>query len=117
MNLLDVKVGFTETDAPNVHVGQAATITLDALPNQTFTGHVIELDTNSTLVSNVVTYYAKVAFDYAARGREAGHDGIGQRRAPEGRRRDHAADFGGVDDRHDRDGHREGEGRDARARR
>ena len=63
MNLLDVKVGFTETDAPNVHVGQAATITLDALPNQTFTGHVIELDTNSTLVSNVVTYYAKVAFD------------------------------------------------------
>jgi len=63
VNVLDVKVGFTETDAPNVHVGQAATITLDALPNQTFTGHVIELDTNSTLVSNVVTYYAKVAFD------------------------------------------------------
>ena len=63
VNLLDVSVGFTETDAPNVHVGQAATITLDALPNQTFTGHVIDLDTNSTLVSNVVTYYAKVAFD------------------------------------------------------
>ena len=63
VNLLDVKVGFTETDAPNVHVGQAATITLNALPTQTFTGHVIELDTNSTLVSNVVTYYAKVAFD------------------------------------------------------
>ena len=63
MNLLDVKVGFTETDAPNVHDGQAATITLDALPNQTFTGHVIALDTNSTLVSNVVTYYAKVAFN------------------------------------------------------
>ena len=48
VNLLDVKVGFTETDAPKVHVGQAATITLDALPNQTFTGHVIALDTNST---------------------------------------------------------------------
>lgn len=63
VNLLDVKVGFTETDAPNVHVGQAATITLGAIPNQTFTGHVISLDTNSTLVSNVVTYYAKVAFD------------------------------------------------------
>ncbi len=63
MNLLEVKVGFTETDAPNVHVGQAATITLDALPNQTFVGHVIQLDTNSTLVSNVVTYYAQVAFD------------------------------------------------------
>ncbi len=63
VNLLEVKVGFTETDAPNVHVGQAATITLDALPNQTFTGHVIELDTDSTLVSNVVTYYAVISFD------------------------------------------------------
>ena len=81
MNLLDVKVGFTETDAPNVHVGQAATITLDALPNQTFTGHVIELDTNSTLVSNVVTYYAEVAFDTESDRREARHDRIGQRRA------------------------------------
>lgn len=63
MNLLDVSVGFAESDAPKVHVGQAATITLDALPNQTFAGHVIELDTDSTLVSNVVTYFAKVAFD------------------------------------------------------
>ena len=72
VNLLDVKVGFTETDAPNVHVGQAATITLDALPNQTFTGHVIELDTNSTLVSNVVTYYAKVGFDTAPAGVKPG---------------------------------------------
>ena len=63
MRSLDVKVGFTESDAPKVHVGQAATITLSALPNETFTGHVISLDTNSTLVSNVVTYYAKVALD------------------------------------------------------
>ena len=100
MNLLDVKVGFTETDAPKVHVGQAATITLDALPNQTFTGHVLELDTDSTLVSNVVTYYAKVGFDDRARGREAGHDRVGQRRARQARQRDHAADVGGVDHRH-----------------
>ena len=63
VNVLDVSVGFTETDAPNVHVGQAATITLDALPNQTFNGHVIELDTDSTLVSNVVTYNSLVSFD------------------------------------------------------
>ncbi len=65
VSLLDVKVGFTETDAPKVHVGQAATITLDALTNQTFTGKVLEIDTNQTLVSNVVTYYAKVSFDTA----------------------------------------------------
>ncbi len=60
---LDVKVGFTETDAPKIHIGQAATITLDALTGQTFTGRILALDTNQTLVSNVVTYYAKVAFD------------------------------------------------------
>ncbi|MGO9875510.1 MAG: biotin/lipoyl-binding protein [Acidimicrobiia bacterium] len=72
VNLLEVKVGFTETDAPNVHVGQAATITLDALPNQTFTGHVIELDTDSTLVSNVVTYYALISFDTTPTGVKPG---------------------------------------------
>ncbi len=60
---LDVKVGFTETDAPKVHIGQAATITLDALTGQTFTGRILSLDTNQTVVSNVVTYYAKVGFD------------------------------------------------------
>jgi len=65
LNVLDVTVGFTETDAPNVHVGQSATITLAALPSDTFNGHVIELDTDSTLVSNVVTYNALVSFDTA----------------------------------------------------
>ena len=63
---LDVKVGFTETDAPKVHVGQAATITLDALTGKTFTGKILSLDTNQTVVSNVVTYYAKVGFDAAS---------------------------------------------------
>jgi macrolide-specific efflux system membrane fusion protein len=70
--LLDVKVGFTETDAPKVHAGQVATITLDAVPNKTFVGHVLELDTNSTLVSNVVTYYAKVGFNTAPAGVKPG---------------------------------------------
>jgi macrolide-specific efflux system membrane fusion protein len=64
--VLDVKVGMTETDAPKVTIGQAATITLDALPDESFTGHVISLDTASTVVSNVVTYYAEVAFDEAS---------------------------------------------------
>ena len=102
MNLLDVKVGFTETDAPKVQVGQVATITLDAVPNKTFVGHVLELDTNSTLVSNVVTYYAKVGFNTAPEGCEAGHDRFGQRRARQARQRDHAADLGRVDHRHQR---------------
>jgi len=72
VNLLDVKVGFTETDVSKVHVGQAATITLDALTGQTFVGHVISLDTTSTLVSNVVTYYAKVGFNTEPKGVKPG---------------------------------------------
>jgi multidrug efflux pump subunit AcrA (membrane-fusion protein) len=72
VKLLDVKVGFTESDAPKVKVGQKATVTLDALPGKTFSGAVVELDTDSTLVSNVVTYYAKVAFDTAAVGVKPG---------------------------------------------
>jgi multidrug efflux pump subunit AcrA (membrane-fusion protein) len=63
---LDVKVGFTETDAPKIKVGEAATITLDALTGQTFTGRILSLDTNQTVVSNVVTYYAKVSVDDAS---------------------------------------------------
>jgi multidrug efflux pump subunit AcrA (membrane-fusion protein) len=66
VSTLDIKVGFTETDAPKIHVGEAATITLDALTGQTFTGKVLSLDTNQTVVSNVVTYYAKVSFDTAS---------------------------------------------------
>jgi multidrug efflux pump subunit AcrA (membrane-fusion protein) len=72
VNLLDVKVGFTETDVSKVHVGQSATVTLDALPGQTFVGHVISLDTTSTLVSNVVTYYAKIGFPAAPNGVKPG---------------------------------------------
>ena len=59
--LLDVKVGFAESDAAKVKVGQAATVTFDALPGQTVNGNVISMDVNQTLVSNVVTYYAHIA--------------------------------------------------------
>lgn len=61
VSLIDVKVGFAEADAAKVKVGQAATVSFDALPGQTVTGSVISLDVNQTLVSNVVTYYARVA--------------------------------------------------------
>jgi multidrug efflux pump subunit AcrA (membrane-fusion protein) len=60
VSLLDVKVGFAESDATKVKIGQAATVTFDALPAQTVNGKVISLDVNQTLVSNVVTYYARV---------------------------------------------------------
>jgi len=60
---LQVKVGFSESDATNVKVGQAATITFDSLTGVSLTGKVTQLDLTSTTVSNVVTYYAYVTID------------------------------------------------------
>jgi membrane fusion protein, macrolide-specific efflux system len=58
-----VSVSLTEIDAPKVKVGDKATITLDALPNKTFTGKVVAVDTSGSVSSNVVTYPTTVQFD------------------------------------------------------
>lgn len=63
LDLLDVRVGFTETDAAKVKVGQDATVTIDAIGGDILEGTVVSLDVNQTVVNNVVTYYAQVAFD------------------------------------------------------
>ena len=62
----EVKVGFSEADAARVKVGEAATVTLDAVTGETYSGKVTQLDVTSTLVSNVVTYYAMVRLDDSA---------------------------------------------------
>jgi multidrug efflux pump subunit AcrA (membrane-fusion protein) len=54
----EVKVGFSESDSSKVKVGQAATVSLDALNNAKLNATVRSIDSVSTLVSNVVTYYA-----------------------------------------------------------
>jgi macrolide-specific efflux system membrane fusion protein len=72
VDLLDVKVGFTETDAAKVEVGQDATITIDAIGGDTLEGTVVSLDRNQTVVNNVVTYYAKIVFDAEPRSAKPG---------------------------------------------
>ena len=57
LSAFEVKVGFSETDAAKVKAGQAATVTLDAI-NARLSATVRSIDSISTLVSNVVTYYA-----------------------------------------------------------
>lgn len=54
----EVKVGFGEADAAKVKAGQTASITLDALNGARLGATVRSIDSISTLVSNVVTYYA-----------------------------------------------------------
>ncbi len=56
VSALQVVSGFAEVDASKVQLGQAATVSLNALPNQTVPAQVTRVDVNSTVVSNVVTY-------------------------------------------------------------
>jgi macrolide-specific efflux system membrane fusion protein len=60
---LQVVSGFAEADASKVQVGQAATVSLNALPNQAVSGKVSTVDVNATVVSNVVTYNVTVVLD------------------------------------------------------
>jgi multidrug efflux pump subunit AcrA (membrane-fusion protein) len=60
-----VKVGFPEADAGKISAGQPVTLSIDALVGQRLTGTVSEIDTVSTVVSNVVTYNSIISFDSA----------------------------------------------------
>ena len=54
MSLITAEVKVDETDIINVHLGQAADITIDAIPNKTFTGHVTEIGNTAILRSTGV---------------------------------------------------------------
>jgi macrolide-specific efflux system membrane fusion protein len=58
-----VTANFSETDAAKIKPGQAATITVDALPNKQLAAHVVGIDTTQTVVSNVVTYGVTLVLD------------------------------------------------------
>ncbi len=58
-----VIVNLTEIDVPKVKVGNLVTLTLDAIPNQSFTGKIIAIDTSGTISSGVVNYPVTIKFD------------------------------------------------------
>lgn len=58
-----ISVSLTEIDVPKVKVSNKATITLDALPDKTYTGKVIAVDTSGTVSSGVVSYTATIKLD------------------------------------------------------
>jgi RND family efflux transporter MFP subunit len=57
------KFNVSEIDVSLVKPGQKATITLDALSNKTFTGHVVSVDRVGTIISNVTTYPVIIQLD------------------------------------------------------
>ncbi|HLX74607.1 MAG TPA: efflux RND transporter periplasmic adaptor subunit, partial [Terriglobales bacterium] len=60
---MQVDTQTDESDVGNIKVGQEATFTVDAYPNQTFRGKVVQIRLNPTTVQNVVTYDTVIAFD------------------------------------------------------
>jgi len=63
-----ITVSLTEIDVPKVKVGNQVTITVDALPDKTFTGKVIAIDTTGTVSSGVVNYPVTIQLDSAVDG-------------------------------------------------
>ena len=51
MSLITAEVKVDETDIVNVQIGQQAEVTIDAIPNQAFKGHVIEIGDTAILRS------------------------------------------------------------------
>jgi HlyD family secretion protein len=60
---MQVDTQTDESDVGNIKVGQESTFTVDAYPNQTFHGKVVQIRLNPTTVQNVVTYDTVIAFD------------------------------------------------------
>jgi len=54
MSLITSEIKVDETDIVNVKMGQAADVTIDAIPNKTFKGHVIEIGNTAILRSTGV---------------------------------------------------------------
>jgi HlyD family secretion protein len=52
MSLITAEVKVDETDIVNVQLHQLANVTIDAIPNRTFTGHVIEIGNTAILRSS-----------------------------------------------------------------
>jgi HlyD family secretion protein len=54
MSVITAEVKVDETDIVNIHLGQVGDITIDAIPNKTFKGHVTEIGNTAILRSTGV---------------------------------------------------------------
>jgi HlyD family secretion protein len=69
---MQLVAGFAETDTAKLRVGQAATVTVDALPSVELAAHVIAIAGTSTTSSSVVTYNVTFALDRSEPGLKPG---------------------------------------------
>ena len=72
INGMELVAGFAETDTAKLRVGQAATVTVDALPNTELAAHIVAIDGTATSSSGVVTYNVTFALDRSEPGLKSG---------------------------------------------
>ena len=69
MSVIEAEVEVDETDIPNVQLGQKAKVTIDAMPNKTFTGKVTEIGNSpiqaagASAASQATNFKVKVTLD------------------------------------------------------
>lgn len=59
----EVDTGVSDTDVGKLSIGDRVTMTLDAFPNEIFTGSVFYIAPAETNTQGVITYQVKIAFD------------------------------------------------------
>lgn len=69
---LEVSASFAEADATKIKVGQAATVTWNALADTSVTGKVATIDPSATTSNNVVSYGVTVSLDSMPAGAKPG---------------------------------------------
>jgi len=60
---MQVWVAVNEADVARIFPGQPVTFTVDALPDETFTGEVLKVRPNASMTQNVVTYTVEITTD------------------------------------------------------
>jgi HlyD family secretion protein len=74
MSVIRAEIEVDETDIPNVKIGQPAKVTIDALPDQTFTGSVVELGNSpiqaagASATTRATDFKVKIRLDKAISG-------------------------------------------------
>lgn len=59
----EIELDIAETDITKVSLGQAGRITVDALVEEHFMGHVVKIDPAQTIIQGVVYYKTTISFD------------------------------------------------------
>jgi HlyD family secretion protein len=60
---LQIETDIPETDISKVNANDPVKITLDALPEETYSGQITEMDSGKTLIDGVIYYKIKILFE------------------------------------------------------